>query len=68
MSERIEIGYVCYKGHFVFKGDPEDSCGTKDVATIYVEPNEWADAKEMQEIVDFALASVHQKIDAWRNG
>ena len=68
MNDRIEIGYVCFKGHFVFKGDPEDMCGSKDVGKIYVEPNDWVDEEEIQEIVDFSLASVLAKVAAWRKG
>ena len=66
---KIELGYLCLKGHFQFKGDPEgNSCGTKDIGTIYVEINEWADPEEFQEIVDEALASLHRKIEFWRKG
>ena len=65
---KIEIVYVCHKGHFQFKDDPDgDSCGTKNIGTIYVKPNKWATESEIREAVAESLASLHSKIEFWRN-
>lgn len=38
MSEKIEIGYLCSRGHFVFHDDPEGGgCESKRIAGVYVE-------------------------------
>jgi len=67
-SERIEIGYVCRKGHFQFKDDPDgESCWTKNVATIYVEAPAHIKPDEIRELVDECLAGLHQKLEVWRN-
>jgi len=66
---RIEIGYVCRKGHFQLHGDPDgDACATKDVGTIYVETNEWTHTSPevLREAVEEALKSLHDKIEFWR--
>lgn len=37
-TERVEIGYLCSRGHFVFHDDPEGGgCGSKRTAGVYVE-------------------------------
>ena len=42
MSHRVEIGYLCRHGHFIFQDDPDldDSCGSKRVGGVYVEMGE----------------------------
>lgn len=38
MSEKIEIGYLCSRGHFVFHDDPDGGgCASKRIAGVYVE-------------------------------
>lgn len=66
---RIEIGYVCSKGHFQFHDDPDGGgCASKDIGTIYVETNEWTHTSPeiLQEAVKESLASLHAKIEFWR--
>lgn len=38
-TKRVEIGYVCSRGHYCFGADPEEdgSCGSKSVARIVIE-------------------------------
>lgn len=68
MNERIEIGYVCLKGHFQFKDDPDgDSCGTKNAATIYVEANGNISPYALEPLVEESLTGLHHKIEVWRN-
>lgn len=69
MSKEIEIGYVCSKGHYVFKGD-ENGCGSKRVAGVFVRVDEDLDLSEgrLQEMVDESQASILRKIDFWRQG
>ncbi|MDQ0241185.1 hypothetical protein [Arthrobacter bambusae] len=68
MSKSIEIGYLCRRGHFQFIDDPEgDSCGTKKIGTIYVKPIRGASPDLFREAVTESLASIHRKIEAWRN-
>jgi hypothetical protein len=42
MSEPVEIGFLCRKGHFIFYDEPEfdGSCGSKKMAGIFVVPEE----------------------------
>lgn len=68
MGDRIEIGFVCHKGHFQFKDDPDgDACGTKNVATIYVESAPHIKRHEIDDLVAECLAGLHSKIEFWRN-
>jgi hypothetical protein len=68
VGRRIEIGYVCHKGHFQFKDDPDgDSCATKKIGTIYVEADEWVIDPEIREAVAESLVGLHHKIEVWRN-
>jgi len=68
MSVRIEIGYVCHKGHFQFKDDPDgEACGTKNVATIYAEASPHIERHEIEELISECLSGLHQKIEYWRN-
>lgn len=67
MSKRVEIGYLCSKGHFQFKDDPEgNSCQTKIIGVVTVKPIKGAYMDMFEEAVTEALASIHQKIEAWR--
>lgn len=67
MSKRIEIGYVCRHGHFQFRDDPDgDTCGTKNVATIYAETRNYP-RRALEQTINHALTSLHQKIEFWRN-
>lgn len=69
MSEKIEIGYVCRQGHFQFRDDPDgDSCGTKDIGTVYVEAPDGVDLGYLKEVIDESLASLHGKLEYWRRG
>lgn len=38
-GHKVEIGYLCRRGHFIFWDDPDvdDACGSKKIAGIYVE-------------------------------
>jgi hypothetical protein len=69
MANEIEIGYVCSKGHYVFKGD-EEGCGSKRVAGLFVRQDEDLDFPEEQlkEYVDESQVSILRKIAFWRNG
>lgn len=69
MSKEIEIGYVCFKGHYVFDGD-EEGCASKRVAGIYVRQSGEVDIpdEEFQEIISESQASVLRKIAFWRKG
>lgn len=42
MSEPVEIGFMCRRGHFLFYDEPDldDSCGSKRMAGIFVVPEE----------------------------
>ncbi len=67
MSKSIEIGYLCRRGHFVFKDDPDgDACQTKKIGTIYVKPIRGAYPDMFKEAIDWAMTSIHEKIEAWR--
>lgn len=67
MSKRVEVGYLCRHGHFQFNGDPEgDSCQTKIIGKVYVKPIRGAYPDMFAEAVDWALKSIHEKIEAWR--
>lgn len=41
-GHKVEIGYLCRKGHFIFHDDPDVdyACGSKRMAGIFVEPDE----------------------------
>lgn len=68
---KVEIGYICRKGHFQMNDDPEGgSCGTKKVATIYVEPDEdiSISPSELAELIEECLASYWAKVEYWRKG
>lgn len=68
MGKKVEIGYICYKGHFVFKGDPDDSCGTKEIGKIYAERNDKRDKEMFEEALEESLTSHHRKMDEWQKG
>lgn len=42
MTEPVEIGFMCRKGHFIFYDEPDfdGSCGSKKIAGIFVVPEE----------------------------
>jgi hypothetical protein len=42
MTEPVEIGYLCRKGHFIFHDEPvyDGACGSKRMAGIFVVPEE----------------------------
>lgn len=42
MSEPVEIGYLCRRGHFIFYDEPDvdNSCGSKRIAGLYAVPDE----------------------------
>jgi len=67
MKRRVEIGYLCSRGHFQFNDDPEgDSCRTKIIGKVYVKPIRGAYTDMFEEAVSEAMASIHRKIEAWR--
>jgi len=67
MSVRMEVGYVCRHGHFQFVNDPDgDACGTKRVATVYVEADTDMSAFELADVVDQAISGLHEKVEYWR--
>jgi hypothetical protein len=69
VTGRIEVGYVCRHGHFQFREDPDgDSCGTKIVGTIYVEPEPGYSEEAVMEAIGYSLESHHRKMGEWRNG
>lgn len=67
MSKEIEIGYVCYKGHYVFNGD-EDGCSSKRVAGLFVRAEADLPEGQFRATVDESQSSVLRKIAFWRNG
>lgn len=68
MPKKIEVGYLCSRGHFVLEGDPEDSCQSKRVGTVYVKREAGAYKSLFKESLQDALVSYQQKLYAWRNG
>lgn len=69
MTKKIEIGYLCRKGHFQLDGDPDgDACGTKRVASVYVESDEPHWDANLGEYVQEALDSYNRKLEFWREG
>lgn len=58
---RVEIGYLCSRGHYVFYADEEwDICGSKRTAGIYVEMDKGVEFYEPYELTDddgFVFAS-----------
>lgn len=68
MGKKVEIGYICSKGHFVFKGDPDDSCGTKNIGTIYAERGDKRDKEMFNEALEESLTSHHRKTEEWQKG
>lgn len=50
------IGYVCKKGHFVFYGDPDDSCRSKAVGWLRVQwradDGEWPEGVLAESVED----------------
>ncbi len=67
MRRRIEIGYLCSKGHFQFNDDPDgDSCRTKIIGKVYVKPIRGAYTDMFVEAMSEAMTSLHHKIAVWR--
>ena len=50
--KEVEIGYLCAHGHYVFHGVGEDTCGTKRIGTITVEPDRDVEFSEPEEVRD----------------
>lgn len=66
--KRVEIGYLCRRGHFQFIDDPDgDPCGTKIIGKVYVKPIRGAYPDMFKEALEQAITSIHEKIEAWRN-
>ncbi|PZF83231.1 hypothetical protein [Jiangella anatolica] len=70
---RIEIGYLCRKGHYCFYADPEEdgACGAPGVGRIWLEIEpEWDDDAEAEERTDQIIweadDSLAEKFEAWR--
>lgn len=51
MSQKIEIGYLCSRGHIVFR-DHEDGCSTKRIAGVFIERDEGVEFCEPHEEAD----------------
>lgn len=67
MNERVQVGYLCSRGHFQLNDDPEgDSCQTKNIAPIYVEIEDQADTDYILENIQDALALYNRKLEEWR--
>lgn len=58
VSEPVELGYLCRKGHFVFHDDPDVdyACGSKRMATVIVQPDEGVYPDMLAEALDEARA------------
>lgn len=74
---RIEIGYLCRKGHYCFWSDPEEdgACGAPGVGRIWLEVEpDWeeddgdgeAPGEYVDQMVDEANRSLAQQIEEWR--
>jgi hypothetical protein len=78
VTDRIEIGKVCYKGgdggHFIFVGDSGYGvCGTKEYATVYASieldyPNPRGESKPLEELrEEIARMVAGYEVHGWCN-
>lgn len=55
-AHRVEIGYLCRKGHFILYGSSsDDCCGTERLGGIYVEADDQAYPNLFKEALDKAV-------------
>lgn len=65
----VEIGYLCYHGHYCLYADPDEGgqCGSKRVGTVTLTFDDTDAPEDWTEIVSAAQASLADKYETWRN-
>ena len=65
---RVEIGYLCYHGHYCFYADPEEAgqCGSKRVGTITLAFDDTDAPEDWTVMVADAQSSLAEKYETWR--